>query len=364
MTDDGTGGGDSPSNRLQRDPELFLRWIQFGAVSPLFRTHCTHCEIRPWLYPNYELLKAVYQFRSAMQPYIYSAQAAAAGLIGSADSSSGRGVLPCHPCYYDWPEEEDAFVYTGQYLFGPSLLVAPITTKADHYADDGDGARGPTATKDIWLPPGSWVDFNTAEVHAGPARLNQVPYKMSQIPMFARAGAVIPMRAPLEVLPQPNPLVLYAVGGGGDRSGRKKGSKVMTSSVYEDAGDGNNHASDAEEYRVTRIEQSTTAALLHVFPNDAGKGFKGELLERSYEVRYRCSVSPDSRCYSSLTFNGKSLPEVDPPSAHADTDTAKTLPASPCFWREAESPSVIRVTAFLPNITQGAGTRWSLAARY
>ena len=41
MTDDGTGGSDSPANRMQRDPELFLRWLQFGAVSPLFRTHCT-----------------------------------------------------------------------------------------------------------------------------------------------------------------------------------------------------------------------------------------------------------------------------------------------------------------------------------
>ena len=36
--------------------ELLLRWLQFGAVSPLFRTHCSHCEMRPWKYPNFELL--------------------------------------------------------------------------------------------------------------------------------------------------------------------------------------------------------------------------------------------------------------------------------------------------------------------
>jgi alpha-glucosidase (family GH31 glycosyl hydrolase) len=75
MTDDGTGGGDSPANREMRDPELFLRWLQFGAVSPLFRTHCTHCEIRPWLYPNYPLLKESYLLRSALHPYVYVALA-------------------------------------------------------------------------------------------------------------------------------------------------------------------------------------------------------------------------------------------------------------------------------------------------
>jgi alpha-glucosidase (family GH31 glycosyl hydrolase) len=72
---EGNCGGDTPANRARRDPELLLRWLQFGAVSPLFRTHCSHCEIRPWLYPNFDLLKPVYQFRSMIQPYVYSAQA-------------------------------------------------------------------------------------------------------------------------------------------------------------------------------------------------------------------------------------------------------------------------------------------------
>jgi len=48
------GGGDTPENRAQHNPEMLLRWLQFGAYSPLFRTHCSHCEIRPWTYPNFE----------------------------------------------------------------------------------------------------------------------------------------------------------------------------------------------------------------------------------------------------------------------------------------------------------------------
>ena len=55
-------------SQTQRDPEQFLRWLQFGAFSPIFRTHCDHCELRPWLFSNFEELAPVYRLRNALVP--------------------------------------------------------------------------------------------------------------------------------------------------------------------------------------------------------------------------------------------------------------------------------------------------------
>ena len=61
------------------------------------------CELRPWLFPNFEELRPVYQLRNSMLPYLYSASAAA----------TTSGVLPMHPLYYDWPGEEQAYTVLG-----------------------------------------------------------------------------------------------------------------------------------------------------------------------------------------------------------------------------------------------------------
>jgi hypothetical protein len=169
------------------------------------------------------------------------------------------------------------------------------------------------------------------------------------------------MRNPLDTAQQSDPLVLYVVGGGVRGGG---GSTV--SHVYEDAGDGNNHATAAQEYRVTRIETEklkSGAEETRVFPRDTGKGFAGEISTRAYEVRFRCAAG--AKCYSGVAFNHKSLPEVPPPSSTGPGGEtgAQALPTMPCFWRETEAPSaVVRVVAFLPGITQAAGTQWTLEA--
>jgi hypothetical protein len=85
--------------QTQRDPEQFLRWLQFGVFSPIFRTHCDHCEIRPWLYANFEALAPVYRLRNALVPYLYTAQFKA----------TTTGVIPVHPLYYDYPEHDESY---------------------------------------------------------------------------------------------------------------------------------------------------------------------------------------------------------------------------------------------------------------
>ncbi len=105
-------------------PELFTRWVQYGVLSPIFRSHCTKNadnDRRVWMYPpqNFNVMRDAMQFRARLNPYLYTA------------SRSGfeTAISLVHPMYYDWPEEESAYTFKFQYMLGDDLLVAPVTVR-------------------------------------------------------------------------------------------------------------------------------------------------------------------------------------------------------------------------------------------
>jgi alpha-glucosidase (family GH31 glycosyl hydrolase) len=81
--------------------------------------------------------------RYAMIPYIYTA----------ARQAYDTGISLMRPMYYDYPEAAEAYQYAGQYMFGDSLLVAPVTTPLDplHHL----------SKKAVWMPEGEWVEWST-----------------------------------------------------------------------------------------------------------------------------------------------------------------------------------------------------------
>ena len=108
------------------DPELFTRWVQFGAFSPILRTHTTKnpdSERRIWAYPEpfSSILRSTFQLRYALQPYIYT----------EARRTYDTGVAFLRPLYYDWPEANEAYTSKDEYLFGDQMLVAPVVAPAD-----------------------------------------------------------------------------------------------------------------------------------------------------------------------------------------------------------------------------------------
>eukprot|EP01052_Picozoa_sp_SAG31_P034777 SAG31_NODE_4108_length_3576_cov_1.978142_4_plen_221_part_01 len=125
--------------------ELFLRWVQYGVFSPVFRTHCAGCELRPWMFGNYVQLKPVYQLRNSLVPYLYSAAFAA----------TTSGVLAIHPLYYDWPEENEAYAFsewreieqTKRANQSGICLTAP---KSGYGADDGQAGKPRNCDQGSW----------------------------------------------------------------------------------------------------------------------------------------------------------------------------------------------------------------------
>ncbi len=108
------------------EPELITRWVEFGAFSPILRTHTTknpESERRIWAYPEpfSSILRSTFQLRYEMQPYIYT----------EARRTYDTGVAFLRPLYYDWPEANEAYGNKNEYLFGDTMLVDPVVTPSD-----------------------------------------------------------------------------------------------------------------------------------------------------------------------------------------------------------------------------------------
>ena len=221
------GGHAFTDEKTVNDPELVLRWIQFGVFTPIFRTHATkddRIERRIWKFANFpDMLKAV-KLRYALFPYLYT----------MARETYETGIGMCRPLYYEYPDREEAYKYEGEYFFGNDILVAPITEPS---------RDGKTASKEIWFPEGKWWSVSTNEIIEGPC-VRTLDFEVNQIPYFFKAGSMIPFNpsSVMNVTDHPNSLILNVVAGD-DGQG----------SLYEDGGDNSDYAT---KYATTAFSHS------------------------------------------------------------------------------------------------------------
>ena len=165
------------------DRELFFRWVQLGALSPVMRTH----HGRPggnWSFDtDTETLDLFLQYARLhirLFPYIFSYAAKA----------SDTGVPVMRHLFLHYPSNPDVYGLDYQYLLGEELLVAPVIE---------EGAR----EREMYLPHGTWYDFWTDEMYEGPG-WETVPAPLRRIPLFVRGGAIIPVLFPdIETLAEP-----------------------------------------------------------------------------------------------------------------------------------------------------------------
>lgn len=161
------------------DPELFARWVQFGVFSPILRLHCTnnpYHERRPWGYDaeTARVTSEAMRLRQALIPYLHS----------MAWRNHTEAIPLIRPMYYDHPEDEQAYHCPDQYLFGSGLIAAPFTAPAD-----GDTRL---SRQVVWLPAGFWFNFFGGERITGDG-WQAVYGELEDMPVFAKAGAIVPM---------------------------------------------------------------------------------------------------------------------------------------------------------------------------
>lgn len=200
-----------------RDDTLTVRWLQLGVFSPINRLHSSSnpfLQKEPWDYPRQarDAFGAALRFRHRLVPYLHTMNHRAA-----AGDPLVRPMYWEHPAAYDVPT---------QFLFGDSLLVAPITDPSDEVTLMG--------ATDAWLPEGRWADIFTGRAYeAGPGGQHLRLHRDDQsIPALLRAGAALPLTADASVRPETNPpaLELFLLPGA-------DGSRTLT----EDAGDRVSH---------------------------------------------------------------------------------------------------------------------------
>ncbi|WP_081778274.1 glycoside hydrolase family 31 protein [Xylanibacter brevis] len=248
----------------ETNPELMLRWLQFGVFSPIFRTHGASQagnERRIWKYDNFPLLLECVNLRYELMPYIYTA----------ARQAYDTGISICRPLYYEWPEENESYRQEGEYMFGDDILVSPVTTAAE------DAEK---TFRRTWLPKGTWYDVCRHRLIEGEQTISDF-YAMNEIPYFIKAGTIIPCNPHMDNLKtQAEELVLKVVPGA-------EGSTVL----YEDEGDTQGYMEDA--YTNTTITQTmgTDRRIVSISPREGA--YKGMIEARKYTVMFLGETMPD-----------------------------------------------------------------------
>jgi alpha-D-xyloside xylohydrolase len=209
--------------------DLYVRWAQFAALSPLVRFHGTTSRL-PWNFPPAAASAATeaLRLRYRLLPYLYSA----------AVTSARTGVPMMRALLVDAPQDPAAWTAELEYLLGPDLLVAPVVTE--------------DAERPVYVPAGRWVDWWTGDVIEG-GRYHRVTAAPDRIPLFARHGALIPVIEPRDTVGDgPFPDITVVSWGGVD--GRTVISDVDGDTVVTAVRDGDTLALTADgPARIRRV---------------------------------------------------------------------------------------------------------------
>jgi len=158
----------------QADPELYIRWVQFGMFSPIALVfgmdHPGYKE--PWKYGDDALrnFKKYDLLRYRLFPYLYT----------SMHQQYEAGMPMMRALVLNHQHDENVYEIADQYMFGDHLMVAPVTTKG-------------AITRSVYLPKGTWFNYWTGEKYEGET-YHHVVAGLDTIPLFAKGGAIIPMQ--------------------------------------------------------------------------------------------------------------------------------------------------------------------------
>ncbi|MHC4882929.1 MAG: TIM-barrel domain-containing protein, partial [Planctomycetota bacterium] len=151
--------------------ELLVRWMQVGTFMPLMRTHSERTMIPrfPWLYEGAEApIRKALELRYRLIPMIYS--------LAHEGHATGAPIM--RPLVMEFPADAHVADCSSQWLLGTGLMAAPILSEG--------------GTREVYLPADKWYPFEKSVVLEGPQTL-QVTAKLDEIPVYVRAGTILPM---------------------------------------------------------------------------------------------------------------------------------------------------------------------------
>lgn len=257
--------------------ELYVRWMQFAVFTGMMRSHGTNTPREIFLFGDrgdwaFDAQEKAINLRYRLLPYIYSA---------AWDITSKGGSL-MRPLFADFVEDKRVANISDEYLFGHSILVAPVIEKGTN--------------RSLYLPAGSgWVDFWTGELQDGGTELQrEVP--MDIIPIYVKEGTILPV----------GPTVQYALESSWDDLQIRiypgaNGEFVL----YEDEGDNYNYEKGC--YSTIRMTWDNQKKCLTFHPRYGS--YTGMLEQRCFRIvlvdgRKGLGLDNES-CTVRVSYNGK-----------------------------------------------------------
>jgi alpha-D-xyloside xylohydrolase len=229
--------------------ELFTRWFQFGAFCPIFRIHgggSRELYGNQWSATTKANLLAIDQLRYRLMPYVYSL----------AWKVTSEGYTLMRHLVFDYPKDKNVFDIKDQFMFGPALLVSPVLSAG-------------ATSRNVYLPAGTWYDFWTGAQEAG-GRTASFPAPLSELPLFVRAGSILPL----------GPNIQYATESADPVELRVYPGADATFTLYEDAGD--TYAYEAGKYATVTLRWNDAERQLTIGAREGS--YDGMLEGRTFNV--------------------------------------------------------------------------------
>lgn len=265
-----------------KDPafhELYVRWMQFATFTGMMRSHGTNTPREIFQFGErgywaFDAQEKMINLRYRLLPYIYST---------SWDVTSNGGSL-MRPLFADFPGDNKLPEIADEYIFGKSILVAPVTSEVK--------------SRSLYLPEGTrWIDFWTGEVQDGGREIiRQAPIDM--IPLYVKDGSIIPIGPSVQYATEKpwNDLQIRVYAGA-------DGEFVL----YEDEDDNYNY--EKGEYTTIRMTWNNAKKQLTIHPRQGS--FDGMLTERNFRIvlvngEHGLGLDNESSTVS-VTYTGKKL---------------------------------------------------------
>jgi alpha-glucosidase (family GH31 glycosyl hydrolase) len=249
------------------DLEIYQRWAQFSAFAPLFWWHGLWGLRLPWEYgeAGTDTVRRFLTLRYSLIPYIYTYSRIA--------HETGEPLV--RGTWLEYPEQEQAYTFKEQYLFGKELLVAPIAKPG----------KGQPVSKDVYLPEGEhWFDYFTGDIYPG-GQVLSYECPLSRMPLFVRAGSILPIAPDMDSSDQRpvDPLTVEVFPG-----------RAASFRLYEDDGTSLEYRKQAYAWTSIGYTPPTTAtAGVHSITIGPSEGrYQGQVMARRYRIRVHGLLKP------------------------------------------------------------------------
>ena len=269
------------SEDLDEWRELNTRWFQFGSFCPLFRSHGQYpyreiFNISPEGHPAYQSMVFYDKLRYRLMPYIYSL----AGLAYFNDYTLMRAMV------MDFADDKEVLNIGDQYMFGPSILVAPV-------------CRYKARSREVYFPSSSgWYDLYTGNyIFSGHKLQVDAPYE--RMPLFVREGSIIPAGPDIQFTDEKpgDPITLFVYSG-----------RNCSFTLYEDEGTNYNY----EKGDCATIKFSFDNASGELVIGDRNGEYNGMVKSRIFNViwidkDHPFPFDPEIKPQASVTYDGKRI---------------------------------------------------------